>query len=269
MLILADEYPDAPTRVTPNVFEKAAAKKLRLYVEYPSMYRAGMGLLLSLIAERSFAFTTGFWILDRRLRDRLRFELGIAYHIDAEFQPLTANESHAWVGADTDLVDESQWLDETLAIVDAFAADGPTEEELEVERSRRRLEDSHPGSVTSWLSWAATEHLLAKPYITREDALRTADELTVLCPSANVPEGVRREGGFRALVVQGPLDFGMTGVISSLSGPLAYAGIPIFVLSTFDTDYLLVREERLEAASRVLREAGHEVFTPGLGREVT
>lgn len=93
--------------------------------------------------------------------------------------------------------------------------------------------------------------------------VRSADELTVVCPSANLPDGVLRESGFRALLVRGPLDFGMTGVISSLSGPLARAGIPIFVLSTFDTDYLLVRERQLEQASRVLREAGHEVFTPG------
>jgi uncharacterized protein len=87
--------------------------------------------------------------------------------------------------------------------------------------------------------------------------VRSADELTVVCPSANVPDGVRRESGFRALFVRGPLDFGMTGVISGLSAPLARAGVPIFVLSTFDTDYLLVREHQLKQASRALREAGH------------
>jgi hypothetical protein len=92
--------------------------------------------------------------------------------------------------------------------------------------------------------------------------VRSPGELTVVCPSANVPGGVRRESGFRALVVKGPLDFGMTGVISSLSAPLARAGVPIFVLSTFDTDYLLVQERQLEQVSHVLREAGHEVFTP-------
>lgn len=64
--------------------------------------------------------------------------------------------------------------------------------------------------------------------------------------------------------VQGPLPFTLTGVISSLSDPLAEAGIPIFVLSTFDTDYVLVKWIDLDRAVIVLREEGHEVES-GIG----
>ena len=97
---------------------------------------------------------------------------------------------------------------------------------------------------------------------------RTGGELSIVCPEHRIPAEVSQERGFRALMVRGPLDFGVTGVISALSAPLARAGIPIFVISTFDTDYLLVREERLAATSQALRDAGHEVFTTRLETEV-
>ena len=87
----------------------------------------------------------------------------------------------------------------------------------------------------------------------------TADELTVVCSAASVPGDVRHEGPFRALTVRGPLDFALTGVLASLAGPLADAGISIFVLSTFDTDLLLVREGDLSAATRALQAAGHRI----------
>ena len=90
---------------------------------------------------------------------------------------------------------------------------------------------------------------------------RTAEELSVVCPEDRIPAHVRHESGFRAFMVRGPLDFGMTGVIGALSGPLARAGIPIFVMSTFDTDYVLVRTRQLPQAAQVLKDAGHEVFT--------
>jgi hypothetical protein len=59
--------------------------------------------------------------------------------------------------------------------------------------------------------------------------------------------------------VQGPLDFSMIGILASLAAPLATAGVSIFVISTFDTDYLLVRGEDLERAMVTLRKAGHQV----------
>jgi uncharacterized protein len=89
--------------------------------------------------------------------------------------------------------------------------------------------------------------------------VRTADELSVVCPDEAVPAGARAERGFRALAVTGPLDFGLTGVLAALAAPLAEAGVPIFAVSTYDTDHLLVRAERLAEAVAVLRAAGHRV----------
>ena len=82
---------------------------------------------------------------------------------------------------------------------------------------------------------------------------RTPDELSIVCSEDDVPPAIERvERGFRAFAVRGPLPFDVVGVIASLTRPLAEAGIPVFVLSTFDTDYVLVREERLAEASAEL-----------------
>lgn len=88
---------------------------------------------------------------------------------------------------------------------------------------------------------------------------RTRDELSVVVPEDVVPQDVRAERGWRALSVRGPLDLSMTGVLASLSGSLAEAGIPIFVVSTYDTDWLLVRESDLDRAADVLRADGHPI----------
>jgi hypothetical protein len=74
-----------------------------------------------------------------------------------------------------------------------------------------------------------------------------------------VPAGVRREVGFRCLEVEGPFEFDAVGVLASLAAPLARARVPILAVSTFDTDYLLVKEVHLAAALRALRRAGHVV----------
>jgi hypothetical protein len=88
---------------------------------------------------------------------------------------------------------------------------------------------------------------------------RTADELSVVVRDAVVPNGVPCECGWRALEVAGPLEFSMTGVLASLAGPLAEAGIPIFVLSTFKTDYVLVQQVDVAHAIETLANAGHTV----------
>ena len=88
---------------------------------------------------------------------------------------------------------------------------------------------------------------------------RTADELSVVCWQKNVPEGVRSEGGWRCLKLEGPLDFSLTGILVSLAAPLAEAGISIFAISTFDTDYLLVNRDDLERSVDALEGAGHLV----------
>ena len=89
---------------------------------------------------------------------------------------------------------------------------------------------------------------------------QTPEELSILCASERVPPGLRTEGPFRALKVRGPLVMAMTGVLTSIADPLAEAGLSIFALSTFDTDYVLVPEAAVDAAIRVLRLAGHLVI---------
>lgn len=88
---------------------------------------------------------------------------------------------------------------------------------------------------------------------------RTDDELSVVCPQTAVPEEIRADRGWRCLKVAGPLDLALTGVLASLTNPLAEARINIFAISTFDTDYLLVKEENLARAIGVLTESGHRV----------
>ena len=88
---------------------------------------------------------------------------------------------------------------------------------------------------------------------------RTAEELSVVCPESSVPEDVRREEGWRALRLEGPFAFSDVGVLASVTAPLAEAGIAIFAISTFDTDYVLVKEDRLDLAVAALRERSHEV----------
>jgi hypothetical protein len=88
---------------------------------------------------------------------------------------------------------------------------------------------------------------------------RTAEELSVVCRQEAVPEGIRCERGWRCLRVAGTLDFSLVGVLASMLGPLADAGVSVFVQSTFDTDYLLVKEQDLLQAVEALRRAGHIV----------
>ena len=87
--------------------------------------------------------------------------------------------------------------------------------------------------------------------------MRTQDELSVVCLQKAVPEGVRFNGGWKSLKAEGPLDFSMTGVLASLAVPLANAGVSIFALSTYDTDYILVKEYDLEKAIEALNGAGY------------
>jgi hypothetical protein len=88
---------------------------------------------------------------------------------------------------------------------------------------------------------------------------RTAAELSVVCGEGAVPEGVRAEAGWRALALQGPIPFHLTGVLVRLLQPLAEAGVGIFALSTYDTDIVLLKEAQLAEAVAALRAAGVEV----------
>jgi len=86
---------------------------------------------------------------------------------------------------------------------------------------------------------------------------RTPDELSLLCPEEVVPEEVRAERGWRCFQVAGPLDFGLVGVLASLLAPLQEAKVSVFALSTYDTDYLLVKEAQLARAVEALSAAGY------------
>ncbi len=88
---------------------------------------------------------------------------------------------------------------------------------------------------------------------------RTPEELSIVCEERLIPAGVHAEAGFSCLKVIGPLGFGSVGVIASLTSALAASGISVFAISTFDTDYLLVRQASLPDAIDALRESGHVV----------
>jgi len=90
----------------------------------------------------------------------------------------------------------------------------------------------------------------------------TAEELSIVCPAAGVPESERAERGWALLKLHGPFPFDQVGVLASVAAPLAAAGVSLFALSTFDTDYLLVKTVDLGAARRALAAEGHlEVAT--------
>ena len=99
--------------------------------------------------------------------------------------------------------------------------------------------------------WARGDDLLA--------LIRTADEFTIVCENLDIPEGVPVEPGWRALKVAGPLQFSMVGVLASLSDTLAKNNVSIFVISTFDTDYVLLKEAQLDVAISALESQGHRV----------
>lgn len=90
---------------------------------------------------------------------------------------------------------------------------------------------------------------------------RTRDELSIVCRDALVPGEVLREPGWRCLRVRGPLPFSLTGVFARIAQPLADAGISLFAVMTYDTDYVMVKNEVLADAVAALIAAGHTVET--------
>lgn len=85
---------------------------------------------------------------------------------------------------------------------------------------------------------------------------RTATELSIVAPAAGVPATVLAERDFRVIEVVGPVPFSVIGLMAAITRPLAEAGVSVFTLATYDTDYVLVREAALEAAVRALSAAG-------------
>ena len=89
---------------------------------------------------------------------------------------------------------------------------------------------------------------------------RTPDELSIVCRQELLPDGYPAQRGLRALAVKGPLEFTAVGILDSLARPLAGAGLSIFVISTYATDYVLIAESSLPQAREVLVAAGHTVI---------
>ena len=99
---------------------------------------------------------------------------------------------------------------------------------------------------------------------THYSVTRTPDELSIVCDEDDVPPAVdRAERGWRALQLRGPIPFETLGVIAGLTAPLAAAGVPVFVLSTYDTDYMLVKERDLERALPALAAVATVEREPG------
>ncbi len=100
------------------------------------------------------------------------------------------------------------------------------------------------------------------PWIDRgpfRSVTRTEHEVSVVCRDHDVPDGENAVPGWRVLEALGPLDFSLTGVVASLVVPLAEANLSVFTISTFESDYLLVRARDLGRAIAALEAAGHAV----------
>jgi uncharacterized protein len=88
---------------------------------------------------------------------------------------------------------------------------------------------------------------------------RTTDELSIVCPAENIPNDVTPGPRWICLKLEGPFPFSQTGVLLSFIEPLSNNGVPIFAISTYDTDYVLVQEEFRDATLAALQSAGHEL----------
>ena len=86
---------------------------------------------------------------------------------------------------------------------------------------------------------------------------RSSDELSIVCSQYVIPHTIRCSGNWRLLRIEGVLDLQLTGVLSNLLTPLAVAGVTVFVLSTFNTDYVMVPEQMFDRACEVLKAEGH------------
>lgn len=90
---------------------------------------------------------------------------------------------------------------------------------------------------------------------------RTADELSIVCPAGSLPHDVEVQQHWMCLKLEGPFPFSQTGVLLSFVEPLSSKGIPIFAISTYDTDYVFIPEEWAGAALNALHQAGHELVS--------
>lgn len=117
----------------------------------------------------------------------------------------------------------------------------------------------------AWLEGEYTIHRLEPDAVLADGLLaettcwiaRTPEELSIVCPAALEIDGSQRSEGWSCLKVAGPLEHGLTGILAGIAATLADAEVPIFALSTYDTDYVLVRTEQLQVAATALQGAGY------------
>ena len=95
---------------------------------------------------------------------------------------------------------------------------------------------------------------------------RTADELSIVCDEALTPAGATAECGWEVLKLHGPFTFDQIGVLASCVTPLVAHGVSVFTISTFDTDYLLIKAHQTDAAVAALQAAGHTLENGSGGR---
>ena len=89
---------------------------------------------------------------------------------------------------------------------------------------------------------------------------RTDEEISLVCKTEDIPEKtVERDDGWRGFRIRGVLDFSLIGILSKLSGILAENNIGIFAVSTYNTDYILVKKENFDRAMDVLNDAGYTI----------
>ena len=120
--------------------------------------------------------------------------------------------------------------------------------------------------VLSVLSETLTIHKLSADFLIPEEILKsnyysvskTENELSVVCSELIEVQSVQNSKGWKCIKVKGPLDFNLTGILAGISDILAQANISIFAISTFDTDYILVRSQDLSSARNKLRKAGYK-----------
>ncbi len=106
--------------------------------------------------------------------------------------------------------------------------------------------------LSDWPDWLPSEGFVS--------VTRTAQEVSVVCETSAVPDGVLVEFGWALLEFQGPFPFALTGILDSVTGPLARGRIGIFALSTYDTDYLMVKGDDLDRSVAVMRSVGHTIL---------
>lgn len=90
---------------------------------------------------------------------------------------------------------------------------------------------------------------------------RTGEELSIVCPSENLPPDIQSTHSWQCLKLEGPFPFSQTGILLSFIEPLSNSGVPIFAISTYDTDYVLIQDKFVGMALAALRQAGHELIS--------